>query len=237
MARPKKSIDITPNSASISSKPHKRQLSTTESPHTSSTPPSRVSKRIKELEEHDSTTPTKSTPKKSKYFQNSSDEDEVLSSENEDEEASGYEAESVGSTSGEESSAAESVTDSDFERNHKSRKKITPKRKASSTKNLPKTTLQDESEAKAGETELWRPGVKAGLGPGKAVFIAKPKPRGDGGIKYVPDRIHPNTMDFLADLKMNNDREWLKSMSTFLTYVVSFPFENLSHTCVEEIMF
>jgi uncharacterized protein (TIGR02453 family) len=57
---------------------------------------------------------------------------------------------------------------------------------------------------------LWREGVKAGLGPGKAIFIEKPKPRGDGGIKHVPERIHPNTMAFLGDLKKNNDRQWLK---------------------------
>ncbi len=53
--------------------------------------------------------------------------------------------------------------------------------------------------------------MKAGLGPGKAVFIERPKPRGDGGVKYVPGRIHPNTMAFLEDLKRNNEREWMKS--------------------------
>jgi hypothetical protein len=58
--------------------------------------------------------------------------------------------------------------------------------------------------------DLWREGVKTGLGPGKAVFIERPKPRGDGGVKYVDDRIHPNTMTFLEELKENNDREWMK---------------------------
>jgi hypothetical protein len=62
--------------------------------------------------------------------------------------------------------------------------------------------------------ELWRHGVRTGLGPGKQIFIEKPKPRGDGGIKYVPGKIHPNTMEFLKDLKKNNDREWLKSVYT-----------------------
>jgi hypothetical protein len=66
--------------------------------------------------------------------------------------------------------------------------------------------------------ELWRPGVKTGLGPGKQVFIERPKPRGDGGIQYVPGRIHPNTMAFLADLKENNDREWLKSESCLFIF-------------------
>ena len=61
--------------------------------------------------------------------------------------------------------------------------------------------------------ELWRPGVKADLAPGEQVFIKLPKARGDGGVKYIDDRIHPNTMTFLKDLKKNNDREWLKGES------------------------
>ena len=61
--------------------------------------------------------------------------------------------------------------------------------------------------------ELWRPGVKADLAPGEQVFIKLPKAKGDGGVKYVDDRIHPNTMTFLKELKGNNDREWLKGES------------------------
>lgn len=61
--------------------------------------------------------------------------------------------------------------------------------------------------------ELWRPGVKTGLGPGKQVFIALPKARGDGGVRYQDGKIHPNTMDFLRELRENNDREWLKGES------------------------
>lgn len=81
---------------------------------------------------------------------------------------------------------------------------------------------------------MWREGVKTGLGPGKQVFIEKPKPRGDGGIKYVGDRIHPNTMLFLADLKANNDREWLKSRSfcslaTCLTIFWPFDWAAVGH--------
>ena len=69
-------------------------------------------------------------------------------------------------------------------------------------------------------TDLWRPGVKAGLGPGKAVYIEKPKLREEGSIKYAPGKIHPNTIAFLADLKKNNDREWMKSESKLL-FVIS----------------
>jgi hypothetical protein len=42
-------------------------------------------------------------------------------------------------------------------------------------------------------------------------FISLPKLRDTGGIEYEPERIHPNTMEFLKDLKANNTRSWLKS--------------------------
>jgi len=62
-------------------------------------------------------------------------------------------------------------------------------------------------------TELWREGVRTGLGPGRQVIIAKPKARPAGKIPYADNHIHPNTMLFLQDLAKNNDREWLKSKS------------------------
>ena len=118
---------------------------------------------------------------------------------------SGYEDEDEYASLTEPSLApSDSEDDYDSEEVRKPKKK-TP-RKAQGTR--PQDADVDfDSNAK----DLWRPGVKAGLGPGKQVFIEKPKPRGDGGVKYVLDRIHPNTMAFLADLKKNNDREWLKS--------------------------
>ena len=61
--------------------------------------------------------------------------------------------------------------------------------------------------------ELWRQDVKTGLGPGKQVIIKLPKPRTAGSTPYHPETIHPNTLSFLKDLAMNNDREWLKSRS------------------------
>jgi hypothetical protein len=60
--------------------------------------------------------------------------------------------------------------------------------------------------------ELWREGVRTGLGPGKEVFIKKPKARSPGGILYQDEIIHPNTILFLQDLKENNERQWLKGM-------------------------
>ncbi|KAE8441437.1 hypothetical protein EG329_004963 [Mollisiaceae sp. DMI_Dod_QoI] len=37
-----------------------------------------------------------------------------------------------------------------------------------------------------------------------------PKAKDAGDTPYEDERIHPNTMDFLMDLKKNNKREWLK---------------------------
>ena len=46
--------------------------------------------------------------------------------------------------------------------------------------------------------------------PPKVTFIPLPKLRDTGGIEYADDRLHPNTLAFLADLKANNKRSWLK---------------------------
>jgi hypothetical protein len=171
---------------------HKRQLSTNSTPATSAT---RASKRIKDSANN---TPASATPRKSKYFEeaDSQDEESEVSSDNAD--ASGYEdgdaSEDASPTSEEESDEYDSSED------------IRPKR----PKGRKVAASAPENDSRG--SQLWREGVKAGLGPGKQVFIAKPKPRGDAGIKYTPELIHPNTMLFLKDLKANNDREWLKSM-------------------------
>lgn len=171
---------------------HKRQLSST------TTPGSRTSKRLKRSTE---TTPTngKVTPKTSKYFEASGEEEEPSSDEASD---FGYEEENAAASATEASeSPTETEDDYDSEEDVKPKKK--PGRKSTGAAGAVPSVVE-------GGKPLWREGVKAGLGPGKAVFIEKPKPRSDGGIKYVRDRIHPNTMAFLADLKQNNDREWLK---------------------------
>jgi hypothetical protein len=183
---------------------------------TSSTPGSRASKRLKE-----SATSSPSTGKKSKYFEglDSDDDDEPPSP---DEEASDFNGGDDDDSAADPSSASPSPSASEGEDDYDSdedRKK--PKKKQQQRERKPgrRTTAAEPGAAAAtgivdkvvtAGKELWRTGVKTGLGPGKQVFIERPKPRGDGGIKYVPGRIHPNTMAFLADLKQNNDREWLK---------------------------
>lgn len=44
----------------------------------------------------------------------------------------------------------------------------------------------------------------------KVVFIPHAKIRDDGGVPYTDDLVHPNTLEFLKDLKANNVRSWLK---------------------------
>ena len=195
MARPRALKTSTP----VSTKSHKRQLSS--STPTTVTPGSRTSKRIKTATEN---TPKSTTPKKSKYFDGpDSDEDDEDEIESQGPEESGYEDEDASATEPDPSgSESESEDDYDSQEDNKRKKR----------QGKPPGKARANGTSTVANKDLWREGVKTGLGPGKQVFIAKPKPKGDGGVKYVSDKIHPNTMSFLTDLKANNDREWLKSM-------------------------
>lgn len=150
----------------------------------------RLSKRIKES----SNIPT--TPKKSQYFEKAFEESEPETAA--DEEVSGYE--------GEETSRASSTPESEGtgENNDSSEEEVTSRRKPGS-KSSGRAVIDTKGK------ELWRPGVKTGLGPGKQVFIKIPKAREAGKTPYTDDTIHPNTFLFLGELAENNDREWLKS--------------------------
>jgi hypothetical protein len=205
-----------PTPLSSKSKSHKRALSSsataTPTAAASSTPGSRASKRLKES--------APSTAKKSKYFDGlDSDEDPTSA----DEEASDFsdadDASSVADPSSPSPSAEEEEDEDDYDSEEKPKKRgRKPGRKPTTAESGAAGIVGTVVEA---GKELWRAGVKTGLGPGKQVFIERPKPRGDGGVKYVPGRIHPNTMAFLADLKKNNDREWLKSESAFFCFVLA----------------
>ncbi|OAG37913.1 hypothetical protein AYO21_07885 [Fonsecaea monophora] len=187
-----------------SKKSHKRQLSQVTP---SISPGSRVSKRLKESAEKDQRR-GKTTPTKSKYFQEPDSEDEDVDIKEDESEESGYEDQEASET--DQPSTEEPDTEDDYESDeeHKRRK---PKKKTVKSGGGLTGGIQAVANAVLEQgKELWRPGVKTGLGPGKQVFIEKPKPRDDGGIKYAAEKIHPNTMAFLKDLKENNDREWLK---------------------------
>ena len=143
----------------------------------------------------------KTTPKKSQYFESTSEtspDESVVENE-----ASGYEDEdqSVSAVSSppeseeEQDEASDMTTEDDRPR----------KRKAG---RISKTGVTSAQVAKG--KELWRPGVKADAAPGQEIVIKLPKARQPGKTPYKHDTIHPNTMLFLKDLKQNNDREWLK---------------------------
>lgn len=117
-------------------------------------------------------------------------------SEQEDHSDFGDDAEESGPSDAEESD------EYDSEDELKSRKKSTLRKSTSSS-----------AAIRAGGEDVWRPDVKAGLGPGKQVIIKKPKARAAGKVPYSDETIHPNTLLFLQDLKANNDRQWLKSKS------------------------
>ena len=188
-----------------SAKSRKRQLSE-ETP--TAAPGSRASKRLKESTGKGGST-GKATPTKSKYFQDSDSEGEDVGDIENDE--SGYDEDDA-SAPDEPSSDEPETEDYDSEEDER-KKKPRPKKAGKSAGGIIGGVQSAVNVVLEKGKELWRPGVKAGLGPGKQVFIEKPKPRGDGGIKHVPEKIHPHTMAFLKDLKANNDREWLKSTS------------------------
>lgn len=174
---------------------HKRQLSSNDHGATtpaSAAPGSRASKRIKDSEAR---TPASATPKKSKYFEapDSEDEDVDEPTSDDDAEVSGYEDEEDDDVEAE-ASSGEGASEDDFD----SEEDAKPARGKAKKKAGGGSTFIGKS------SQLWREGVKAGLGPGKQVFIAKPKPRGDGGVKYLPERIHPNTSECKSLPKATN---------------------------------
>ncbi|KAJ5595542.1 uncharacterized protein N7459_001750, partial [Penicillium hispanicum] len=141
----------------------------------------------------------KSTAKKSKYFEpESSAEPDLPSSDSGEDSGSAYEGEGVEQDS-ESSEGPDAAVDNDSgsEDMQKARDKGKQGRKA-------------EEEALKGK-ELWREGVRTGLGPGKEVFIPKPKARDPGKVPYQEETLHPNTKLFLLDLAKHNEREWFKA--------------------------
>lgn len=206
---PKKKASSLAKSTPASMRGHKRQISSSATPKdaATSTPGTRTSKRIKASEE---TTPTnKSTPTKSKYFE-PPDSDEDDEEEIDEASESGYEDqdedEDEDVSAGEPSEPPTETDDYDSE------EEAAAKKKRKQNRSRPgKVSEADSTNETVDRKDLWREGVKTGLGPGKKVFIQKPKPRGDGGVKYESGKIHPNTMEFLKDLKRNNDRDWLKA--------------------------
>ncbi|OJD14833.1 hypothetical protein AJ78_04863 [Emergomyces pasteurianus Ep9510] len=168
----------------------------------------RETKRLKASKGKSSVNETKaikSAEKTSKYFRNQRAESTELS-EVTSATPSTYEEGDEGSFS------VPPVTD-ESESESKPTKSSSGSRLARGRKQKPTSTREEAgSSAKKKDKgeELWREGVRAGLGPGKEVFIKLPKAREAGDTPYEDNTIHPNTMLFLKDLKANNQREWLK---------------------------
>lgn len=72
----------------------------------------------------------------------------------------------------------------------------------------------DDEDGSGGEFEakLKREGwVKKKGKDGKiSMVMALPEEKDPGDTPYEDERIHPNTLDFLKDLKKHNDRDWMK---------------------------
>lgn len=151
----------------------------------------------------------KVTPQKSQYFDHDSAEESDSSLSAPDAaaaEASGYEDEDASLS--EPSSAGEEEEPDDYA----SEESPPPRKKQRrGTKDSGQNKLNVASAKPVKGQELWREGIKTGLGPGNEVVITLPKARLAGKVQYTDDTVHPNTMLFLGDLKENNDREWLKS--------------------------
>lgn len=175
-------------------------------PSSSAATPSRRSKRIKSSPITPNTG-SKTTPKKSKYFEQDSDLSEA-ESEIAKNEASGYEDEdeSVSAVSSPPESQDE---DEDEDEESTSTEEAPAKKRRKPGRKSNGGGVVATSKPMKGQ-ELWRPGVKTNLAPGEELFIKLPKAREAGNTPYKDDTIHPNTFAFLGDLKKNNDREWLK---------------------------
>ncbi|KAL4936743.1 hypothetical protein BDV06DRAFT_86459 [Aspergillus oleicola] len=142
----------------------------------------------------------KSTTKKSKYFQKDDAQEPKIKAKRSRKPEEEYESEDDDEDSSE--------TDSDFWQ---------PEESTTAGKEAVKQAAKDFTQKRGRKSEssehkeLWREGVKTGLGPGKEVFIAKPKARDAGDVPYEDETLHPNTLLFLTDLANNNERQWLKA--------------------------
>ncbi|EEA26944.1 conserved hypothetical protein [Talaromyces marneffei ATCC 18224] len=151
----------------------------------------------------------KSTAKKSKYFEGSGTDEST--SDVDGDSGSAYEEEAAHEDQ-DSVNEEEGFEEESEEEKPKKRGRGRPSTSAKTKQQNSGDGAEDLPALKSSKgKELWREGVKTGLGPGKEVFIKKPKARDLGGIDYKDDAIHPNTMLFLKDLKENNERQWLKA--------------------------
>ena len=172
-------------------------------PATIETTPTRQSKRVKTTA--GASNGVSASPRKSKYFEGSEEPESSIGGE-----ASGYEDDDASAVL----TSDESEEGFDAEDSHE--EAVGRSKRSAKKGGVVQVAL---ARGKGKGSELWRPGVKTGLGPGQQVIVKKPKAREAGDVAYQEDTIHPNTMLFLGDLKRNNDRDWLKCReSTLASY-------------------
>ena len=163
---------------------------------------------------------TKATPTKSQYFQKSAKpepEDDDNDDANQDIDESSENNEDASEFDDEDDEASSSAAEDDDYGNESDEA-----RKGRKGTKLKMTGTSSPANRTKG-SELWRPGVKAGLGPGTQVVIKKPQARPAGKTPYEDKTIHPNTLLFLKDLKANNERQWLKSKFSHLPFSFDVP--------------
>lgn len=129
------------------------------------------------------------------------------------------------SSSGQKSKYFEADSESEIDRNGS-----TPKR--GRDKGRPSKKTKVEAEAESDDYQDEGNGVDQNPedsdeevdedAPPKVTFIPLPKLRDTGDIAYADDRLHPNTLAFLKDLKANNKRTWLKCESLLSNMLSQF---------------
>ncbi|PLN78554.1 hypothetical protein BDW42DRAFT_187298 [Aspergillus taichungensis] len=150
--------------------------------------------------------PVRSTTKKSRYFQSKTD---VSSNPSDSDSSLSATEEPEFSTPSDEASEQESTDDEAATRPPSKRAKR-GEQGQSQGRSQGRGRVADGNDNDR-DKELWREGVSTGLGPGKEVFIQKPRARSPGSIPYQETTLHPNTFRFLQDLATNNERAWLKA--------------------------
>jgi len=159
---------------------------------------------------------SKSTPTRSQYFSGDSDQQGLPDDkESKHEELSSTDSDHDDDASEFGNSDEKSASEGDGEDDYDSNSDEAPKKRSKGA-GLMSTASAAPADTKGGE--IWRNGVKAGLGPGKQVIIKKPKARPAGKTPYQDDTIHPNTFLFLKDLKAHNDRNWWGKARPYLRH-------------------
>lgn len=162
---------------------------------------SRQSKRLKSSPAI--STVSKTTPKKSPYFEHNTSSSEPESESEIEKEASGYEDEDDSASlvsSPPESAVDESESEeyaSEDEDSKKKKKKRVKKVKVVRRVGTNGGASAPKSVDGGKGQELWRQGVKTKLEPGEAVFIALPKARAAGSTPYKSNTIRKLCFRFI----------------------------------------